>query len=422
MSGPGSWRVDGYLLDTLLGIGRCGESWRGIRVASRDVVTVKKLAADAADVDELRGRAAVIGSFGSPHIVAIRDVVTTSDGAVALISDFAAGGSLASLLDDRGDLAAPEVVTLVAALASGLAAAHARGVAHGHVVATNVVFTPDGCPMLTDFAMTNAARPADDVTALARLGRDVLRVNASNAGLVELLELAIAGDIEAARLASSVLATGPAAPIRKLAEHPHNIATALRGEVRADGASRRGLLRFAALAGVVAIGLVGAVTAGSAWARHDAPAAGAAEAPGPAVSAPVVTPSAARQDWLHVVADLEAARDEALGQRQLALLSRADAAGSAALSRDRASIASMIRSGIRSVGLASTVIATHLVNSSVGQVTLLVLDKVTSYDLVDETGHVLAQRRARPPHAFQMQLRRDPGGWRFVDVWDAVRR
>lgn len=426
MTGPGSWRVEGYQLDTLLGVGRRGEVWRGIELATRDVVAVKKVAAadGDVDVDEWRRRAAVIGSIGSPHVVAIRDVVTTSDGAVALVSDYVADGSLAALLDDRGDLAAPEVVTLLAAVACGLAAAHARGVAHGHVVATNVVFAPDGRPMLTDFGMTSAGRPADDVVALARLGRNALRSNPRSAALAELLEGAIAGGIDAAGLASSVLATGPAAPLREPAAQSPDFATAsLHDRVRADGASRRGLLRFAALAGVVIAGLVGAVATGSAWARHDAPAAGAPEVPVSAVSAPGALPSAVRPDWLHVMADLEAARDSALGERQPALLSRIDASASAALAHDRASIASMIRAALRVVGLRSTVLAAREISGGeVELTTLLVTDEVSSYDVIDASGHVVAHRPARGPHLFEMQLSRGARGWRLVDVQDAVSR
>lgn len=60
-------------------------------------------------------------------------------------------GSLADLLAGRPALDAGEAVTILAPLASCLAAMHERGVAHGAVSPSNVLFRADGAPMLVGF-------------------------------------------------------------------------------------------------------------------------------------------------------------------------------------------------------------------------------------------------------------------------------
>jgi hypothetical protein len=424
MTGPESWQLDGYQLDSLIGIGPHGEVWRGIQLATRRVVAVKKFS--AVHVDELRRCAAVIGSLGSPYVVAVLDVGTASDGDVVVISDYVAGGSLASLVEERGGLTAAQVVTLVAALAGGLAAAHGRGVVHGNVQVSNVVLSPDGRPMLTDFGVEILSRPADDVSALAQLCRSSLRAHPPAPALMELLDLAVDGRVDAAELARSVLATGPAAPLRQAAVPLEAEVASTRSERhRSDAAARRGLLRFAGLGGVVIVGICGAIAAGSAWARHDAPVAGA-----PAARVASASPSFAASprasvtapDWSRIMSALETARDRALGQRRLALLTAVDAPNRAALSRDRALITTMLRSQVHPVGLRSTVLATQVVAVNADVATLLVTDEVSSYDVVDATGHVVAHRRARGPHVFEMQLSHDADGWRLDAVRDAVSR
>jgi serine/threonine protein kinase len=76
-----------------------------------------------------------------------------SDGAVALLSEYAPGGSLGHLMRVRGRLPVGECVTVVVPIARALAALHADGTAHGDVSPGNVLFTADGRPMLGDFGL-----------------------------------------------------------------------------------------------------------------------------------------------------------------------------------------------------------------------------------------------------------------------------
>ncbi|MFJ1760492.1 serine/threonine protein kinase [Amycolatopsis sp. NPDC088138] len=58
--------------------------------------------------------------------------------------------SLADLLADAGPLDASDTIALGEALATALAAIHAAGVVHGGLTPGNVLFRPDGEPVLTD--------------------------------------------------------------------------------------------------------------------------------------------------------------------------------------------------------------------------------------------------------------------------------
>jgi len=153
--------VTGYVVEELIGRGGAGEVWRGRDVATGDPVALKLLRGRGAAVTErLRREAAVLASAAGPHVIGVRDFVV-EDGAAVLVMDLAPGGSLAGLLAARDRLPAPEVVTILAPLATALAAAHARGLVHGDLTPANILFTADGRPLLADFGVARAIGASD---------------------------------------------------------------------------------------------------------------------------------------------------------------------------------------------------------------------------------------------------------------------
>ncbi|MDQ1694864.1 MAG: eukaryotic-like serine/threonine-protein kinase, partial [Frankiaceae bacterium] len=218
--------LPGYVLEESLASGPVGQTWRA-RDGAGEVVVVKRLPAPP---DALRRRlrqdAAVLGSIAEPHVSPVREVVEAGSD-VFVVTDFEPGGNLAAVLAVRGGLSAHELVTLLAPLARALAAAHDRDVVHGAVTATNVVFSADGRPMLTDFGHRagvggDAGRESaasDDVRQLAELGVTALagRLGDAPAALRDALESARSDDERdrpgAAELADLVLASCAAAPI-----------------------------------------------------------------------------------------------------------------------------------------------------------------------------------------------------------------
>ncbi len=125
----------------------------------------------------LRDVAESLARLGHPGIASVIDVVDVDDQHVHVLTTLGDGETLA---DRPGPVPADEVRSLVRELACALDAAHRVGVAHGHVVDTNVIRS-HGRLLLTDFGIGEArtGRPRahpfrDDVRDLATLGLGLL--------------------------------------------------------------------------------------------------------------------------------------------------------------------------------------------------------------------------------------------------------
>ena len=129
------------------------------------MLAVKRLrrSGDPEVVERLRREAAVLDSLDHPHVVRVLDLVIDGNDA-AMAMEYAAGGSLATLLARRGRLRPEEAVAVAVALADALTAVHGRGLVHGDVKPANILFTAEGAPVLADFGM--AARTSGDGRAV----------------------------------------------------------------------------------------------------------------------------------------------------------------------------------------------------------------------------------------------------------------
>ena len=157
--GVDDFSLPGYHVEELVGFGGSSEVWRARDASTGEVVALKRLRGDAASASstpqlqrQLQREAALLATIRHDHIVALRSVVSTSDGLV-LVLDYAEGGSLAALLGVRGRLSAGEVVTIGAPLAQVLSDIHARGLTHGDVTPGNIVFDRSGKPFLADLGV-----------------------------------------------------------------------------------------------------------------------------------------------------------------------------------------------------------------------------------------------------------------------------
>lgn len=460
-----AFQVAGYVVEELVGVGGSGEVWRAVEVATGETVALKRLRVPGPGAaDRLRREAALLSAAAGPNVVGVRRVVGPDGdgpGEAVLVMDYAAGGSLAGRLEADGRLTAPQVVTVLAAVGGALAAMHRQGLVHGDVTPANIVFAADGRPLLVDAgvghvvgtppgaaagtagfadpALAEGAEPspASDVYGLAVVGMAALGGTAGGpvpddlpapTALVEAIRAGSDPDPaarpDARRFAMSVLLSCAAAPVVPNAAArltPAAVTRPLtpvaREAPQATAGSQlppreRSLPRTAVLLIAAVVAVVVAVVVGRAWARFGTPAPqGLAAAPTPTTS-----PTSTAPDWPSLVQRLDDLRDRALIAADPAFLTRVYVPGAAALTADRATVASLRSRGLRVAGLRTTVASAAPRDGSAGAPTLWVTDTRSGYRLVDGEGHVVGSGEARPAMSYPMSLRRTAAGWRVAAV------
>lgn len=148
-------QVPGYALTQVLGAGATATVWRARRLADGLSVAVKVVAPHEGRVAEALQEAGLLARVRHQHVVHLYDVLPlpAAEGeppAVALVTQLAAGGSLAQVLARRGLLSPGELVTVLAPVAGALGDLHQLGVVHGDLSTGNIVFREDGMPLLAD--------------------------------------------------------------------------------------------------------------------------------------------------------------------------------------------------------------------------------------------------------------------------------
>jgi eukaryotic-like serine/threonine-protein kinase len=152
--------LDGYRTGRLLGTGGNARVWlvenqrtgavRALKVLHRDHARPgdEPYARDEL-LAQLRRENAVLGTLRHPHLLGMHGVVPTDQGP-ALLTDYAAGGSLHNLVVARGRLTPGECITVLAPIGQALSYLHSSSVSHGDISPGNVLFTAEGMPMIGD--------------------------------------------------------------------------------------------------------------------------------------------------------------------------------------------------------------------------------------------------------------------------------
>jgi serine/threonine protein kinase len=155
-------RIGRYWLIARLGSGGMGVVYLGVDRDGR-LVAVKVLRPELADDPEIRARfvreADVLARVRSPHIVRVIEAGVDSSRPF-LVTEYAAGPSLAEYVGSPGPLGVGLLYGLAAGLAEALTAIHAAGVVHRDLKPANVILTAGG-PKLIDFGI---AHVQDSVT------------------------------------------------------------------------------------------------------------------------------------------------------------------------------------------------------------------------------------------------------------------
>ena len=161
-----------YQVIELLATGGMGAVFRGWDPKLQRPVALKTLRLTGGDlppekraqrVQQLVREAVTAARFSHANVVAVYDVAESPEGAY-IAMELVDGISLERLLLQRGRLRPAEVIPLGAAVARGLATAHARDVVHRDVKPANVLLGRDGSIKVTDFGIADliaAATRAD---------------------------------------------------------------------------------------------------------------------------------------------------------------------------------------------------------------------------------------------------------------------
>jgi hypothetical protein len=168
-SGPIGWttrpaRIGGYHVEAVLGKGGIGIVYRARDYQLHRDVAIKVLRPALSDDTSMRERflreARNAAALRHDHVVAIYGVGEHAQQPY-LVMEYIPGGSLADRLMRKGRLTCAEVVRLGIEVASGLAAAHAKGIIHRDVKPGNILWDAErGRYKLTDFGL---AKALDDV-------------------------------------------------------------------------------------------------------------------------------------------------------------------------------------------------------------------------------------------------------------------
>ncbi len=443
------WDVQGYEVEELLGFGSSGEVWRARERVSGKRVALRRLAGgDRAAVTAVKAQATVVRSLASPHVIRLRTTTRAGRDDV-LVMDFAAGGSLASLLLRRGRLEPGEVVTTVAPLAEGLGQAHAHGLVHGRLGASSVLLSAQGMPLLDGLGVaalydaedsldpTGGLGAAADVWALGALahllltgeqpGTTILATLAPRAPLplVRAIEAALGFDPttrpSAADLAAALLAACPPLPIEGITP----VAEPSRAPARfprPTGVSKRRALVGAAvvlvLAAVSALGWVWGTQSGDRATRIAAGTTTATTTASVPAHASVVHPplQVPGVDWTAVLGQLDAARADAFAHADAQRLEDVYAPGAAGLVVDRAAVAGLVRLRRTALGVEHEIGSVTVLGATRDRAELRVTEALGAFELLDGAGRVLEEHVAGSPTGHDVVLVSTRSGWRIKAV------
>ena len=144
-----------YRILAPLGAGGMGEVYRASDTRlDREVaikVVPKQLARDPVMLARFEREARAVAAVSDPNILAIFDV-GTAGGITYAVMELLEGETLRVRLD-RGTVPEREAIEIAAAIADGLAAAHARGIVHRDIKPENVFLTRPGGVKIIDFGL-----------------------------------------------------------------------------------------------------------------------------------------------------------------------------------------------------------------------------------------------------------------------------
>jgi serine/threonine protein kinase/Flp pilus assembly protein TadD len=144
-----------YEIQAPLGVGGMGEVYRARDSRLEREVAIKMLPAQLAQDEQALARfyreVRAVAAFSHPNIMAIYDI-GTDQGVTFAVMELLKGQTLGSRLK-QGAIEWRNGVEIAAAIADGLAAAHAKGIIHRDIKPENIFLTVDGVVKILDFGL-----------------------------------------------------------------------------------------------------------------------------------------------------------------------------------------------------------------------------------------------------------------------------
>jgi serine/threonine-protein kinase len=158
-----------YRLERRLAQGGMAEVWIATDLSLTRQVAVKllkpNLAADPVVAERFRREAISVAQLSHPNIVAVYDAIEEQIGGdrrQAVVMQLVNGKSLRQLLDEQKRLSPDLTMHIGACVASALDAAHHANLVHRDVKPGNILITPDGRVLLTDFGIAKGLTGTSD--------------------------------------------------------------------------------------------------------------------------------------------------------------------------------------------------------------------------------------------------------------------
>jgi serine/threonine-protein kinase len=169
-------RIGRYVLIDPVGRGAMGIVYRAEDPSIDRTVAVKVLHPNHAMSpqqvhvarERFRREAHTAGSIDHPNIVRIFDVGEEAEsGDMYIVMEYLSGPSLERMINDE-PVPLDRAAAIIGQIASGLDAAHARGIIHRDIKPSNILLTEEGTAKLADFGITQVGSSSltQDMTAL----------------------------------------------------------------------------------------------------------------------------------------------------------------------------------------------------------------------------------------------------------------
>lgn len=158
-----------YRLERKLAQGGMAEVWLGTDLSLTRQVAVKvlksNLAADPIVTERFRREAIAVAQLSHPNIVAVYDAIDDMIGGErrqAVVMQLVNGKSLRQLLDEQRKLSPDLTMHIGICIGAALDCAHRANLVHRDIKPGNILITPDGRVLLTDFGIAKGLDGGDD--------------------------------------------------------------------------------------------------------------------------------------------------------------------------------------------------------------------------------------------------------------------